>query len=233
LAGTVIVYNQLRFIRERELGFDKENLLYMPMSGDVWGKQEFLKTELRKNPLTANFTITSDLPTNLSSGTVNINWEGKDPKLQVVVPSMDVSEGFIDVFKFKLLSGRGFSEEFKGDSNSYVVNEKALHMMGMKVATAVGKPLTFQDRKGTIIGVVQDFNFKPVQQSIEPLIIGLNRWGGIAVVRTQPGKIEATIKALGIISADLNPAYPFSYGFLDQDLANPPAIEASPKSLSP
>jgi ABC-type antimicrobial peptide transport system permease subunit len=92
--------------------------------------------------------------------------------------------------------------------------------MGMKVSDAVGKPLTLWGTKGTIIGVVKDFNFKPIQQPIEPLIIGLNRWGGIAVVKTQPGKTEATIKALRNISAGLNPAYPFSYGFLDQDLAN-------------
>ena len=92
--------------------------------------------------------------------------------------------------------------------------------MGMKVSEAVGKPLVYGIMKGTIIGVVKDFNYKPIQNPIEPLIIGLNRWGGIAVVRTQPGKTDATIKALAKISADLNPAYPYSYGFLDQDLAN-------------
>jgi putative ABC transport system permease protein len=220
LAGTVIVYNQLRYIRERNLGFDKENLLYMRMSGEIWSKQEALKTELKRNPLTANFTIISDIPANLTSGTVNINWEGKDPKAQVVVPSMDVAEGFVDVFKMKLLSGRGFSEEFRGDSNNYVVNEKALQMMGMRVETAVGKPLTFQEQKGTIIGVVQDFNFKPVQQAIEPLVIRLNRWGGTVLIRTKRKMTESTIKALGKICADLNPAYPFAYNFLDQDLAN-------------
>ena len=220
LAGTVIVYKQLRFIRDSNLGFDKENLLYMPMTGDVWNKQQALKTELKRNPLTANFTIISDIPTNLTSGTININWDGKDPKSQVVVPSLDVAEGFVDVFKMKLLNGRGFSEEFKGDSDNYVVNEKALQMMGMKVETAVGKVITFQDKKGTIIGVVQDFNFKPVQQAIEPLVLRLNRWGGIVIIRTRPQQTEATIKALGKISAELNPSYPFAYNFLDQDLAN-------------
>ena len=121
----------------------------------------------------------------------------------------------------KMLSGRAFSTKFKADSNNYILNEKAVQVMGMKVSNAVGKPLTlWGGTKGTIIGVVKDFNYKPIQQPIEPMIIGLNRWGGIAVVRTQPGKTEATIKALGKINAELNPAYPFSYGFLDQDLAN-------------
>jgi len=220
LVGTVVVYKQLKFIREKNLGFDKENLLYMNMTGDMWNKQQALKSELQRNTLTGAFTIISDLPTNLTSGTVNIHWEGKDPKSQVVFPSMYVSEDFINVFQMKILNGRSFSKSFKGDSSNYIVNEKALQVMGMNVSNAVGKPLSFQDSKGTIIGVVKDFNFKPIQQPIEPLVLCLNRYGGTVVVRTHPGSTEATIKALEKISRQLNPAYPFSYNFLDKDLAN-------------
>ena len=220
LVGTVVVYKQLKFIREKNLGFDKENLLYMNMTGDMWNKQQALKSELQRNTLTGNFTIISDLPTNLTSGTVNIHWEGKDPKSQVVFPSMYVSEDFINVFQMKILNGRSFSKSFKGESSNYIVNEKALQVMGMNVSNAVGKPLSFQDSKGTIIGVVKDFNFKPIQQPIEPLVLCLNRYGGTVVVRTHPGSTEATIKALEKISRQLNPAYPFSYNFLDKDLAN-------------
>jgi putative ABC transport system permease protein len=153
------------------------------------------------------------------SGTVDIKWEGKDPRSQVVVPSMDVSEDFIDVFQMKVLNGRGFSTAFKADTNNFIANETAIRMMGMTVSNAVGKPLSFQGANGMIIGVVKDFNFKPIQQPIEPLILRLNRWGGTVIVRTQPGSTEATIKALGRISRQLNPAYPFNYGFLDQELA--------------
>jgi len=220
LAGTAIVYRQLTYIKNMNLGFDKSNLLYLPMTGEMWGKQQALKTELKNNPLTADYSITNDLPTNLTSGTVNVQWEGKDPKSQVVFPTLFVDENFLDVFQMKMLSGRSFSTEFKADTNNFILNERAVQIMGMKVADAVGKPLSLWDIKGTIIGVVKDFNYKPVQNPIEPLIIGLNKWGGFTVVRTKPGQTEATIKALGKISADLNPAYPFSYGFLDQDLAN-------------
>ncbi|MEP7108290.1 MAG: ABC transporter permease [Ferruginibacter sp.] len=219
LAGTVVVYRQLQFIKNKNLGFEKENLLYMPMTGDLWNKQQALKTELQRDLLTNNFTIISDLPTNLTSGTVTIEWEGKDPRSQTVFPSMYVSEDFIDVFKMKILNGRSFSTSFKADSTNYIVNEKALEIMGMKVNNAVGKPLSFQGNKGTIIGVVKNFNFKPIQQAIEPLVLCLNKWGGTVVVRTKPGNTEETIKALEKISRQLNPAYPFTYNFLDQDLA--------------
>jgi predicted permease len=220
LAGTAVVYKQLTFIKNMNLGFDKSNMLYLPMTGEMWGKQQALKTELKSNPLTANYTIINDIPTNLTSGSVDVDWEGKDPKSQIVFPTLFVDENFVSAFQMQMLAGRSFSTGFKADSNNYILNEKAVKVMGMDVATAVGKPLRLWESKGTIIGVVKDFNYKPIQNPIEPLIIGLNRWGGFAVVRTQPGKTEATIKALGKISSSLNPAYPFSYGFLDQDLAN-------------
>ena len=220
LAGTVVVYRQLQFIKNRNLGYNKENLLYMAMTGDMWNKQAALKAELERNPLTAAYTVISDLPTNLTSGTVSINWEGKDPNAQTVFPNMDVSEDFIPVFQMNLLSGRNFSKAFKGDSTSFIINEKSMHLMGMTTNSAVGKALTFQGQKGTIIGVVKDFNFKPIQQAIEPLILRLNRYGGHIVIKTKAGSTEATIKALEGISHQLNPAFPFNYDFLDKDLAN-------------
>jgi putative ABC transport system permease protein len=214
------LYTQLQFIKNKNLGFDKENLVYINMTGNLWDHQEALKTELKQNPLTANYAITQELPTNLITGTIDVKWEGKDSHAQFVFPTMAVDENFTTVFKMRMLNGRSFSKEFKGDTTNYVVNEKALKIMGMDVNTAIGKPLSVDDRMGTIVGVVQNFNFKPVQQAIEPLILRLNTWGGKVVVRTSPGNTEATLQTLEKICHKLNPAYPFSYNFLDQDLAN-------------
>lgn len=220
LAGTAVVYQQLNFIRNKNLGFDKSNLIYMPMKGDLWSKQDALKAALSNNPLTSNYSIISDLPTRLVTGTIDVVWEGKDPNSQVVIPSIDVDENFIDVFKVQLLAGRGFSLSFKTDSSNYVINEKALETMGMKIDNAVGKSLSFAGRKGTIIGVVKDFNFKSLQYAMEPLVLRLNAWGGLVMLRTSPGATPQTIKALEHISHQLNPSYPFSYAFLDKDLDN-------------
>lgn len=220
LVGTLVIYNQLKFIKSRNPGFEKANLLYLPTTGELWNRQQALKNELKQNPLTSDFAITSDLPTNLQSGNGSAEWEGKDINLHMVYSLMDVNEGFIDVFKLKLVSGRSFSRSFPADSNNFIVNEKMLGIMGLNAATAVGKAFSFTGRKGTIIGVVKDFNFKPVQQAIEPLILRYNKDGGFVVVRTLPGKTEATIQALSKISQQLNPAYPFKFDFLDQDMAN-------------
>ena len=160
----------------------------------------------------------NELPLAISGATVDIDWEGKDPSMQVIFPQLQVAENFTEVFKMKILAGRSFSKEFRADTNNYVLNEKALQVIGWKIKEAVGKSFTMWGGKGKVIGVIKDFNFKPMQHPIEPLVLKLNTWGGNIVVRTQPGKTEATIDALKKIYADLNPAYPFSYNFLDEDL---------------
>jgi hypothetical protein len=92
--------------------------------------------------------------------------------------------------------------------------------MGMNLNNAVGQSISFNGAKGNIIGVVQDFNFKPLQYAIDPLIMQVNKYGGTVVVRAPAGNTEAAIAALGTISRSLNPAYPYTYNFIDKDLGN-------------
>lgn len=219
LVGTVVIYNQLKFIRDRNPGFEKANLLYMPMTGEIWNKQEALKNMLRQTSMTSDFSVISDLPTELGGWTLNVQWNGKDPRSQLSIPVMAVDEDFTRTFRMKLAAGRSFSAAFKTDSNNYMVNEKMVSVMGLTAGTAIGKPLTVWGNKGTIVGVIKDFNFKPVQQTIEPLVIPFNKIGGYVVIRTLPGKTNATIKALAAMSQALNPAYPFKFDFIDQELS--------------
>jgi predicted permease len=220
LVGTVVIYNQLQFIKNRNPGFEKANLLYVPMAGEIWNKQQAFKDELARNPLTSDFAVTSDLPTNLGSWTLSVYWDGKDPRSQMSFPVMAVNEDFTHTFRMKLLNGRSFSRAFKADSNNYMINEKMAKTMGLNANTAVGKTLTLWGNKGTIVGVIKDFNFKPIQQTIEPLVLPFNKMGGFVVLRTLPGKTKATIQALAKISQQLNPTYPFKFDFLDQDISN-------------
>ena len=220
LAGTVVVYQQLKFIRDMNLGFDKSNLVYTRMKGEMWGKKDALYNELKRNPLTSDFSVMDEIPVNLTSGTVDVVWEGKEPNSQVVFPTLHVNEEFFDVFRMKMISGRPFSKEFQSDTANYILNEKAVRVMGFTPEKAIGKQIKMWNGAGTIVGVVKDFNFKPVQQPIEPMIIRLNRWGGVIVVRTPPGKTAESIAAFQKICATINPTFPFSYDFLDQNIAN-------------
>jgi putative ABC transport system permease protein len=222
LAGTAIVYRQLNYVRNRDIGYNKSNLLYMPMTGEMGDKQRALNSELKTNPLTANFTTISDPISNLGSSTYGLAWEGSTPAdSNTWFTKAWVNDGFFDVLGMKMASGRALSTTEFADSGNYVINETAAKIMGMTPATVIGKSLTFNGGKGIIVGVVKDFNYKPAQTAIEPMILAFNKWnGGIVLVRTQPGKTEATIQALEKISKQLNPSFPFSYGFVDQDINN-------------
>jgi putative ABC transport system permease protein len=90
----------------------------------------------------------------------------------------------------------------------------------MPLASAVGTRIKVWGTERTIIGVVKDFNFKPVQETIGPMFLNRNTWGGYAMIRTLPGETENTIKALEQICKEINPSYPFNYSFLDQDIDN-------------
>jgi ABC-type antimicrobial peptide transport system permease subunit len=192
----------------------------MSMTGEIWNKQELLKTSLQKNQLTSNFTIVSELPVNIDAGTNDVVWDGKDPNSQVIFPFLSVSENFIDVFQIQLLKGRSFSTDFVADSTNYVINETAMKTMGLNSENVLQQTLALNGRKGTIIGVVKDFNFKPIHTTIEPLILELNKWGGHVIVRASPGKSQETIQAMEDIHQQLNPNFTLTYNFLDQDMAN-------------
>ncbi len=220
LVGTIVIYNQLNYIKTKSLGFDKENLLYIPMTGELYSKREALETALQQNTLTSNYTIISDLPARLITGTINVQWKGKDPDDQTVIPSIDVDENFIDVFQVQVATGRGFSKAFATDESNYIINEKAMQIMGMTPDNVIGSQLTFDNSEGSIIGVVKDFNFKPLQYAIEPLVLRFNRRFRIVVVRTPANSTENAIAALEKIHHRLNPDYPFAYNFVDKDLEN-------------
>jgi putative ABC transport system permease protein len=220
IIGTAIVYRQLTYIQQLNLGYDKENLLHVRMSGDLWSKYESLRTRLESNRLTSQYSFISDLPTTNSGATISVDWAGKDPNTQPLFYNTAIDENFEEVFKATLLDGHGYGENAQADSVNVIVNETALKTMNMSLESAVGTRITIWGRERTIIGVVKDFNFRPIQEAIGPMFLNRNTWGGYAIVRTLPGEIASTIQALEQICKEMNPSYPFEYSFVDQDIAN-------------
>ena len=223
IVGTAVVYRQLHFIQHKDLGFDKSHLLYIPLKGDMSRKSGLLAAELGSHPHLHNYSIISELPVDAGMGTVGVRWKDIKENHQMF-SVMGVDEHFLSVFKMQLVAGRALSSEFKEDTLNYVVNQAALKVMGLDVASAIGEPLTVWGNKGTIVGVVKDFNFKPMQSAVNPLILRYNPGAGkewlrrCAVVNAAPAAIPETIGELKTIWNKLNPVYDFEYGFVDQQL---------------
>ena len=173
IVSTIVVNYQLKFISGRDIGFNKNNLLYLqiPQSDNQQASYQALRSALHANTEITGYTIVDHLPTYLTTGTTDVKWSGKDPRQQIVFPHIGVDGNFVKTFGMHLLTGRTFDEDNKTDENNYLLNEKALQVMGMNAASAIGQQISSNGHPGTVIGVVKDFNFKPVQQPVEPLVI--------------------------------------------------------------
>ncbi|GAA3930110.1 FtsX-like permease family protein [Chitinophaga oryziterrae] len=224
IISTLVVFNQLQYIRHRDIGFNKDNLLYtkVPDAGDFSANFRALKTKLSEQSRITDYTLISHLPTDLQTGQ-KVTWPGMDQETLFIAPEIWVDENFVRVFGMKLLAGRFFRKDDIADSKNYVVNETALKKFNMDVATAVGKKITVDEREGEIIGIVKDFNFKPIQQTIEPLILRTydgyaNGTAGFIVVKTRTAGIERSMSDVRNILQPIFPEYPFLQGFVDDDL---------------
>ncbi len=219
MISTIVVYNQLHYLHDRNIGFNRENLLYItiPESGDQKKNSDALRASLSQSSQIGDYTITGDLPTSLETE-APFTWRGmKDGNLNIA-QWLNVDENFIKTFGISMLAGRFYSEEFKRSDSEYVVNETAVKMMQMDPIEAVGKMITFRGHEGIILGVVKDFNTRPAHQPIEPLIIRYRTSGNFLVIRTDSGTVKKTLASLQNSFQRIYGNSPFSYGFVDQDL---------------
>lgn len=219
IISTVVIYRQLQYLHNRDIGFNRENLLYitMPEVGDLKNNADALKSALSQSPRIGEYTIISDLPTDLYSATP-LTWRGMENGTLVICHRLNTDENFIRTFGMKMLAGRFYSSAFKGNDSEYVVNETAARAMRMDPATAVGRMITVRGQEGTIIGVVKDFNFRPVYEPIEPLVIRRRAQGDFLVVRTAGGNIQSTMALVQQCYRKVYGNLPLAYGLVDQDL---------------
>ncbi|PUZ29674.1 ABC transporter permease [Chitinophaga parva] len=217
---TVVVYKQLQFIRQRDMGFNKDNLLYveMPRVGDLFNQSQALKTALQQQTGLADYSIVSELPVWLTNEVNQLQWPGKTPDQEMLAGMLSVDGNFTRTFGVRLLAGRFLEDGRPADDSNFVVNEAALRAMHMQPATALGQSIGMGDEHGTIVGVVQDFNFKPVQEPVEPLFLRHNRFGGFFVIRTSGAALQSTIERVQTLFKQVYHDYPFNYGFVADDI---------------
>jgi ABC-type antimicrobial peptide transport system permease subunit len=190
----------------------------MPEVGDLKDNKDAMKATLAQYPGITDYTFTDELPTDLNSGASQLTWRGMNPGTQVTAYRLRVDENFTKTFRMQMAAGRFFSKDF-GNDTGYVVNETALKVMGLTAGNAIGRVISISlGKEAPIIGVVKDFNFKPVQQPIDPLVMKTNFGGGYVVMRTTPANIQKIIGSLQQSFHSVYGDYPFSYGFVNEAL---------------
>lgn len=219
IVGMIIIYRQVGFVQNKNLGFDRENLVYFPIEGALFNKFDLLKEQLTQVAGVKRVTHMTANPASNGNGTDGITWPGSNPTEQVRFTPVGVGYDFTKTMNLQMADGRDFSKDFPTDSSGVIVNQTAVKVMGLK--DPVGKEINWGRSKVRIIGVLKDFHFQSLHTAIRPLIafLGARQPQGSVVIRIHAGKTSETLAAIERICRKLNPDVPFTYAFTDQEYA--------------
>jgi ABC-type antimicrobial peptide transport system permease subunit len=219
---TVIIYQQVQHIKDRDLGYNRQNLLFMDVRGDMVEHFGAIKSQLLQTGVVENMTLSDSPPLSMYSTLPSnrFTWEGSDPENEVKVHWEDASPEYISTMGLQLKEGRDFRADIQADSGNAIINESMAKLMGK--AGRVGGVLTYNGKNTYhVIGIVKNYLFNNMYESVAPLMIScvpeVRGNYGFLSIRLKPGdhlssqlaKVEAVLKAN-------NPGYPFEYQFVDE-----------------
>jgi len=219
LVGMGVVSAQVDYMRSKKLGYDKDQLIYLPMRGETARSYGSLKEQLLLNPRILGVTATHQPPTSIGSNSWGASWDGKDPEQRFLIGTGSVDFDYPETMKIEMAAGRTFDKKYAADNGrTFLVNEEVPKLMGLNSAEAVGKRFNFQGIDGTIVGVMKNFHYQSVRNAIEPMAIAVvPRSFAFAVVRLQAGAVGPALEAVKTTWQKVYPQYPFDYRFFDQD----------------
>ena len=218
---TLMVYQQVRFLSERDVGYDRDNIVFFGIGRQFTQNSERIKSELLSNPNILNMTLVDIAPYRWQSnaGFGDVHWEGKTIQ-QVKMVMVSVDYEFLKTFKLGMTEGRFFSKEFSTDpSDAFVVNQAAVRAMEME--NPIGKQLKVWNFDRRIIGVVKDYHFESLHLDIIPMAMRIDPFGyQQACVRISPQNVSGTLEFIEQKWKEIYPRYPFEFRFLDDTIQN-------------
>jgi ABC-type antimicrobial peptide transport system permease subunit len=213
IIGTIIIYNQIRFMREKKLGFDQEHLVVVSLTRSLMNNCDAFKQEILRNPGVLEASLASSRQFH---GTPSDLWRGDTADKNVRVFLNIVDENYLETFGMEMVEGRFFSREFSDDKNNFVLNETAVKAMGLE--NPIGKPLTISRRKGIVIGIIKDFHFETLNREIGPLcLFNSGENSRYLFARVSPQNLDATIGFIRSAWKKFDSHYPLFYQFFDED----------------
>ena len=222
--GFLVVSEQLTFIRKKELGFNRENMVVVSLPDrESRQKYEILKNEFLKNPQVINAAASSYFPGGERISNNPFIPQGVSRDQALGCQTLKVDHDFIGTYGIEIAEGRDFSKDIMSDrTEAFVVNEAFVRQLGWK--TAVGKRIEWDysvDRKGVIVGVIKDFHFMSLHQRIEPLVLHIyEREFNYLSVLIRSQNVSETIQFLRNAWHRVRPNAPFEFNFLDDNFNN-------------
>ena len=223
--AAIFIYLQLKYMLDKDLGFNKENLIGIQMADNMRKKYYSFKKELEKETLIQGVTASTWNPVMIGSNSGGASWEGKDPEKNVLIGTNSVDYDYLKTLKIEIVSGRDFSREYTTDlardtTGNFLVNEEVVKLMN--IGDPVGKSFRFMGLNGRIVGVMKNFHFKGADQPIEPVAFALTDTSNLRImlIRLSPSDVTGSLKAVERKWKEILPEYPLQYSFIDQDYEN-------------
>ena len=218
IIATFVVHDQLHFIQNSPLGFDRDHVVSIRLRGETAQSFPALKEELLKNPQILGVTAANQLPTHIIYSLTGAYWEGKDPENDVLFHFITVDYDFIKTLNLQLVEGRAFSKEFQSDQTAaFILNEKAAEYIGKE--SVVGEAFGFFGRKGRIIGVAKNFHFDNFYNEIKPLVLVYEAPSSdnFLIAKISGDNISKNVAIMEEAWKKTIPFYPFELNFLDEE----------------
>jgi putative ABC transport system permease protein len=220
ITATIIVRNQINLAQQRNAGYNKDQLVYSFLEGDIEKNYSLIKRELLESGTAVSITKTGNPITENWSNTWGIGWEGRPATDKTLIDRFIADDKLVATTGLTLLQGRDFDlEKFPTDSSAVILNEAALKLMGFK--NPIGQIIRDNDEDWHVIGVVKDFVVRSPFGNITPTVIfGANSWFNTMHVKLNPSRTTAdNLKAMEGIFKKYNPSFPFEYHFVDEAYA--------------
>jgi putative ABC transport system permease protein len=213
IIGTVIVFIQMNYLRQKKLGFDPDRVISVTLNRNIQQKYDVMKERLLQLSSVSSVTSGSRRPfTHIST----IDWESPDNTKSVRLSFTDVGYDYLVTFGLELMQGRFFSKEYSLDHQNYILNETAVQQMGFE--NPLGQEIEIFEKKGTVIGVVKDYHFESLHTAIRPLVLRFGEGGqNYLYAKIISADMDETIKDFEAIWNGLEQDYPFNFRFFDQD----------------
>lgn len=210
IVSVIVVYNQIKFAQNQNLGYNKDNIVYFKAEGKIKEQLPTFLAELKNLPGIKNASSTTHSMIGHNWST-SLEWEGMDPDNKTNFQIVGVDYDFIETMDMQIVAGRGFNRAY-GDSIGMIFNETAIKAMGL--VDPIGKIVA---GRIPIVGVVKDFHFKSLHDRVEPLFMAIMPQVNKVMVRIEAGRERDAIKEINGIYKAFNPGFPFEYEFLDDN----------------
>lgn len=220
ITASIVIYRQIDFLKNRDAGYSRDHLIYLPMTGDLKKNYQALKSELVARDLILSATRTSNRLTQRWSGSTEMGWSGKNTGERTSVERIYFDEDVTKTCSLTLLQGRDIDLNiFPGDSTAVLINETAMQLMGLQ--NPVGEIITDNGQDWHIVGVVKNFVFTSPYKKIEPIVLfgpkGSWSFEVMYLKLNADMSPDQSIAELNRLSAKYNPDYPFEYHFADEE----------------